>query len=189
MKKKILLIAVLSWSCLLVSAQQKIELYPHKPHRVEVLLRDNFKTEDNFLMNLPLTLSLTDKNILMVMIGNDTILDYKYSVWFFSEEFDFAELLKKDRNVSGSRMFKSQNRVLNKALLYHDKMRLYRPFDDGYEFVKKNAKPVLFEILNLPADKSLKISLQFYVAKPEKQCPYYFIAKCNPVEFEIIIKQ
>jgi hypothetical protein len=171
-----------------VSAQKKIELSLHKPYSTEIRLCDQNKKGDNFLLNLPITFSMIDKNVLLIMIGNDTELDNRQSVWMFSEEMNFARLQRKDRNVRASTTFKKKNPSCNPVLLYHKNMTLQRDFDDGYEIVKKNAKPIFLEIINRSSNQSLRFSLQFYVSKPYN-CPYFFVAKCQPVEFELIIKQ
>ena len=189
MKRGILLIGLLLWGSLWLTAQKKIELQAHKSQRVEVRLGDYNKTENDFLLNLPLTFSIINKNILVIMVGNDTVLDYEHSVWFFSEEMDFVdELMKGNRNVSAEKLFKKQNTVLSTVLMPYSKMTLYRTFDDGYEIVKKNAKPIFLQIPNLSSGETLKFSLQFYVAK-QAAVPYFFLAKCKPIEFELIIKQ
>ena len=186
MKRKIILIGLLLGSCILMTAQKKIELQPHKPQSVEVRLYDYNKGD--FLLTLPLTFSITDDNILFVMMGNDASLADERSVWLFSKEIDLAELMKKNRNVSAAKTFKKQNKTLKRTLPYHDKIILHRTFEDGYEIIKKNAKPVFFEILASPKE-TLNFSLQFYVTQPKSNYAHSFIAKCKPVEFELIIKK
>jgi hypothetical protein len=121
------------------------------------------------------------------MVGDDSTLGYERSVWFFSKDTDVAELMKRNRNVNVSKSFKNQNRVLSK-IVSTGKMRLYRNLEDGYEMVKKNAKPLFLEINNLSSNESLSFSLQFYVAQPDGNFPYVFIAKCKPIEIELILK-
>jgi len=171
-----------------LTAQKKIELQPNKPQSMEVRLCDYYKTEGDFLLNLPLTFSIINKNILVIMVGNDTVLDYERSVWVFSEEVDLADLMKANRNVSAEKVFKKQSAMFNTVLLPCDKMTLYRAFDNGYEVITKNAKPLFFEIQNLSPNQPIRFSLQFYVAKPNASFPYLFIATCKPIEFELIIK-
>jgi len=187
MKKKIILIGVLLGCCFWTTAQNKIELRQHEPYSMKVRLYDDSKTQNDFLLSLPLTFNLAEKNILIMMVGDDTPLSNGRSVWFFSDEMDFTELVKKDKNVGATKAFKNQNKVLNEVL-YHKKMMLHRPFDDDYEIVKKNVKPVFFEILDPAPDKPLTFSLQFYVSKPDANFPYFFIAKCDPINIELIIK-
>ena len=188
MKRGILLIGLLLGGALWLTAQTKIELPFHQTKYVEIRLSDNSKTTNDFLLNLPLAFKLTEKNLLLVMVGNDTLLNYGHSVWFFSEEMNFAQLMKKNHNVGAVKPFKKQNTVLKTICSSVEKMTLFRSFDDGYEIVKKNMKPVLFEILNPSSKEPIRFSLQFYVAKPDAAFPYFFIAKCKPVEFELIIK-
>jgi len=188
MKKGIILAGVLFGCCLWTMAQQKIELQAHKPYHTEVRLCDYHKTYNDFLLNLPLTFSITGNNILIIMVGNDTILNYEQSVWMFSEEISFADFAKKNRNVKALKPFEKQNKTLSPILLSYKYLKLHRPFDDGYEVVKKNAKPIFFEIVNPQPNKPLTLSLQFYVAKPSNNPAYLFIAKCKPVEIEIVIR-
>jgi len=187
MMKKIILFALLFGGGFCVSAQLKVDIAPNKPQKIEVRLCDYFKTQDNYLMNLPITFSITDKKILIIMVGNDVTLDYERSVWLFAKDTDLAELMKKNRNVNASKAFKNQNRILNK-FLSRGKMTYFRPLEDGYEVVKKNAKPVFFDISNLPPNAPITFSLQFYVTQPDSNFPCVFLAKCKPVEFELTIK-
>jgi hypothetical protein len=187
MMKKIILFAPLFWCCLWVSAQLKIEISPTKPQKVEVRLCDYFKATDNYLMNLPLTFSITDKKILIIMVGNDFTLDYERSVWLFAKDTDLAELMKKNHNVNASKTFKNQNRVLYK-FLSRGKMTYFRSFEDGYEVVKKNAKPVFFDISSLPPNVPITFSLQFYVTQPDSNFSCVFLARCKPIEIELTLK-
>ena len=93
MKKEIILIGLLFWNALWLTAQKKVELQPNKSQSMEVRLCD-YRSEDIFLLNLPLTFSIINKNILVVMVGNDALLDYERSVWGFSEEMNLADLMK-----------------------------------------------------------------------------------------------
>ena len=190
MIKKTILLALLCWSGLAVSAQYSIEIAPHKPARIDARLSDGDKARDNYLLNLPLTFSITDKNVLVVMMGDDASLNYERSVWLFSKDMAFADLQKKDRNVGAAKPFVKQNRTLNRFLSYHDKIRLFRPFEDGYEVVKKNAKPLFLEIMNLSnATETFLFALQFYVTQPDANYPAAFIAKCKPIQIELTIKK
>jgi len=190
MMKKFILIVLLIWSCSEAAAQYSIEIAPHKPKKIEARLIDGSKTTDNYLMNLPLTFSLTDKNVLIIMMGDDASLNYERSVWLFSKDIGFAELQKKDRNVGASKSFKNQNKTLNRFLPYHEKIRLFRPFEDGYEVIKKNVKPILLEITtSSSSSETFLFALQFYVTQPDANYPASFIAKCKPIQIELTIKK
>jgi hypothetical protein len=169
-------------------AQKKIELQAGKPYHTEVRLCDYYKSSNDFLLNLPLTFSITGKNILIIMVGNDTLLNYDQSVWLFSEEIRLADFVKKNRNVKAIKPIEKRNQTLHTVLLSYKNLKLYRPFDDGYEIVKKNTKPIFFEIINPVPNKPLTFSLQFYVAKPSTNSTYLLIAKCKPVEIELVVK-
>jgi len=169
-----------SWA----TAQQKISLRAPKQFRTQVYLYDD---NNNFLLTLPLTFSLTDKNILVMMMGNDTALLRNQSVWVFHSEMAFADLMKNDNNISASKSFLKKNTELNALLLPHRKVSLFRTMDDGYEVVKKIAKPILFEI-NETTSQPVIFYLQCYVAQKNSKYLYNFVAKCNPIEIELIIK-
>ena len=186
MIKKVILSILFLVLCVCVHAQYKVEVSPHKSQKIDVRLSDDFN-RGNYLMNLPLAFSISNKKVLIIMVGDDMPLYYDHSVWFFAKDIDLAELIKKNRNVSASKSFKKQNRVLNR-ISYHRKMTLYRAFEDGYEVVKKNAKPIFFEISNLAPNESISFSLQFYVAQPDTNFPYVLLAKCKPIDIELTIK-
>jgi len=122
------------------------------------------------------------------MIGDDASLYYDRSVWLFAKDTELAGLMKNNKNVSASKAFKNQNRMLNK-FTNSRKLTFFRPFEDGYEVVKKNAKPVFFDMSNVAPNETLTFTLQFYVAQPDNNYPYVFMAKCKPVEIELTIKQ
>ena len=164
-------------------AQKKIVLQSPKMQYTEVHLYDD---ENSFLLTLPLTFSMSNKNILMMMVGHDTELGGNQAVWLFSEIFSLDNMLKKDNNVSATKSFKSKNPELNPVLLPTRKVSLFRVFDDGYEIIKKNAKPVFFEIS--AGAQPVTFYLQFYVSKPDNKYPYVFFAKCKPIEIELNVK-
>jgi len=182
MKKGIILIGLMLWSCVFGAAQNKIELRSPRQQHTEVHLYDE---EEIFLLTLPLTFSLTDKNILIMMVGNDIKLMGGQTVWMFSQEMKSVDLEKSDRNVSVTKSFKNRNTKFYTVLMPHEKITIHREFDDGYEIVKKNAKPVFFKISE-SSSGSLRFYLQFYVAKSDSKYPYVFISGCNPIEVELI---
>ncbi|MCL2167639.1 MAG: hypothetical protein FWH59_00765 [Lentimicrobiaceae bacterium] len=184
MKKNIIILIILLWSCYDISAQKKIVLQSPKMQYVETQLYDE---ENNYILTLPLTFNMANKNILTVMVGGEGILSNNQSVCFFSNEMTVTDVMKKDKNMKATKTFIKKNSELNVILLPHRKVKLYRSFDDGYEIVKKNAKPVFFEI-NATPPQPTTFYLQFYVAKTEKKIPYILHAKCKPVEIELIIK-
>ena len=96
--------------------------------------------------------------------------------------------MKSNHNVNASKLFKKRNVEFYTVLVSHKKITLYRNFDNGYEIVVKNAKPVFFTIQDNASDK-LTFYLQFYVAKPDNKYPYVFIAKCKPIEIELTISK
>jgi hypothetical protein len=184
MKRTIILIGILMGYCWGGIAQNAIVIKSPKHLHSETHLYDE---NNNFLLSLPLTFNLTDKNILVIMVGNDTILNYNQTVWFFSKEICLADLKKKNSTVSATKTFLNQNNELNTVLLPHRKISLFRTFDDNYEVIKRNAKPLLLEI-NDPTATQITFYPQFYVAKPDAKFPYLLFAKCKVIEIELITK-
>jgi hypothetical protein len=182
-KKIFFLISILVLCSFWAVAQKKIVLTSPKMQYVETHLYDE---ENNYLLTLPLTFNQTNKNILSVMVGGDGVLLKNQTVCFFSEELSLNSLMKKDNNISATKTFIKSNPELSPILLPNRKVTLYRAFDDGYETVKKNAKPVFFEINN--PSQSVTFYLQFYVAKTEKKIPCVLVSKCKPIEIELITK-
>ena len=185
MKNKIIaVIGIIFWGCIWVTAQNKVELRSPKQKHTRTDLYDE---NNNFLLTLPLTFSITDKNILIVMIGDDIRISGKQTVWLFSDEIYLANLIKSNRNVSAIKSFKKRNKKFDTVLVPHRRIALHRKFDDGFEVIKKNAKPVFLNI-NDPSSDPLTFYLQFYVTKPDNKYPYVFFAKCKPIEIELIIE-
>jgi len=182
MKKFIILIGILLLCCLQLSAQKKIVLKTPKMQYVETHLYDE---EGNFLLTLPLTFSLSN-NILSMMTGHDTELGNNQAVWLFSEPVSLDNLMKKDSNVGATKSFKKNQSEFSVVLLPNRKISLYRAFDDGYEVIKKNAKPVFFEISSVT--QPIIFYLQFYISKPDNKISYVFFAKCKPIEIELNVK-
>jgi len=185
MKKSIVFASITLLCCTWATAQSKIRLQNPKQQRVEVYLYD--ENDDNFLFTLPLTFNITDKNVLVMMVGDDTRCVNGQSVWMFSENLSLSTLMKKNHNVSATKAFKQRNSELNTVLISHKKITLYRGFDDGCEIVVQNTKPVFFSIQEGTIG-TLTFYLQFYVAKSDSKYPYVFIAKCKPIEIELTIK-
>jgi len=172
-----------------VAAQQsimsyKIGLSSYEQQPLQVNLNDE---TNNFLLTLPLNFSMVDANTLAMMVGNDANLPAGQSVWLFSEEIALNTLMRMNRNVNAGNTFKGRNAMFEKMLVASKGVKLYRPFDDGYEMIKKNVKPVFFTVVN-PNSNMLELTLQLYVSKHEGNYPCFFIAKCRPVKIEINIK-
>jgi len=182
MKNLVGIIITLFLSCVWLTAQTKVVLHSPKQQHIETHLYDE---DDNFLLTLPLTFSITDKNILVMMVGNDVKLSGGQTVWMFSEETYLSDLTKSNRNVSATKSFKNRNTKMNTVLIPHRRITLHRAFDDGCEIIKNNAKPVFIN-LNDSSSNPQTFYLQFYVAKSDNKYPSVFIAKCKPIEIELI---
>ena len=185
MVKRFIVAGALLCCCIWVTAQQRIELHSPKQQHTQAYLYDD---KNNFLLTLPLTFNITDRNILIMMAGNDVRLADDYTVWMFSEEMKLADLMNNNRNVNAKQSFQRQNKDFKTVLAPHRQISLFREFDDGYETIKKNALPAFFEIKNPPSNQPITFFLQFYVAKIEFKTSYFFISKCNPIEVQLVIK-
>ena len=185
MKKGFAVVVITSFCCLWAAAQQKIELRSPKQQHTKMHLYDE---ANNFLLTLPLTFSMTDKDVLIMMVGNDIRLADKQSVWIFSEEMYLTDLEKNNRNVSVMKSFQNQNTEFKPVLLPHRQITIHREFDDGYQIIKKSAQSVFFRINDSSSNPQLTFYLQFYVAKTDSKYPYVFAAKCKPIEVELFIK-
>jgi len=181
MNKGIALTGWLLLSCVVgMNAQQKVELRTPK-QQADVRLYDE---DNNFLLTLPMTFSMTTQNILVVMLGNDKRLADEQSVWMFSEEMNLADFMRINRNVGATKSFKKQHAELNSLLTSQRKIKIHRKFDEGYEVILKNAKPVFLKI-DETASGQFSFYLQFYVATSNEKYPYVLTAKCKPVEIKM----
>ena len=184
MKKSIVFVGITLLCCTWAAAQSKVRLQNPKQQRIEVYLYDD--DNDNFLFTLPLTFSITDKNVLVMMVGDDTRFTNGQTVWMFSENLSLPVLMKKNKNVSASKAFKQRHSELNPVLITHKRITLFRNFDDGCETVIQNTKPVFFSIQE-SATGTLTFYLQFYVAKSDSKYPYILTAKCKLIEIELTL--
>lgn len=166
-------------------AQDKIELSlkNERQKRVELSLRDSDGGTE--ILKLPVTFHITDKNILIMIIGNDKFLKDNSTIWLFSSTTELKDLIKKNRNVSTIRKFKKSNTELNTFFKNNDNVMLYKVFENGYECVTRTPKAIFFSITDL--NQSLDLNFQFYVSNLDKKYRNILIAKCSPAKIQIKI--
>jgi hypothetical protein len=124
------------------------------------------------LVNLPVTFLLTNKNILIMLLGNDEPLASRKSVWLFESTQKVKKLLSLNKNVKVTKNFKKSTEDVEPFFKNSDgelQIALYKKsepvFDNGYEIIQRKIKPLFFEILN-NADE-VEFYLNFYVANTD----------------------
>ncbi|MDR1521463.1 MAG: hypothetical protein LBS28_01165 [Streptococcaceae bacterium] len=150
------------------------------------------------LVNLPVTFQLTNKNILIMLLGNDKSLalaDSRRSVWLFESTQKVKKLLNLNKNVKVTKDFKKSTE-LNPFFKTPDGIRqiaLYKKtgtvFDNGYEIIQGKIKPIIFEIFNNPEE--VKFYLNFYIAEIDTKNPYLqtLTAKAKAVTIKLKINK
>jgi hypothetical protein len=187
MKRLIIIAILLSGSLSLWSQRYEVKLQVDKPEKISLKLFSDIDGEK--LLDLPVTCQLTDKNNLVMIVGNGEYLQNDYCVWWFSSPKKLKYLMKSNKNISSTKKFKRRYSNLNMFYDISDnKMQYIRDyeFDNGYEIVSRNPKPVFFKI-----DKNAKeteLSLTLFVSKPDKKFRDLFFARAKTVELNIKIK-
>jgi len=166
-------------------SQEKVQLSINGENRQSINVSLYDSDGGDFLLKFPITFSITDKNILIMMLGNDEYLPNDYKVWIFNYPQNISELINQNRNVGGSKKFIRNNNELLSFLKSNDNIRIYKEFDNGYETIIKSPKPVFLRIIN--KSKLKEMEFQFYVTLNEKKYPDMFKAKCAPVKIRIQI--
>lgn len=140
-------------------------------------------TDGTKLLELPVTFQLINKDNLIILFGDGEELHNELSVWLFSPTMLLKDFLEKNKHVAAHKKFKKSNAELNR--FYDSKGCKYISkynFDDGYEIIKKNPKPVFFQV----TDSNIELYLYFYVTtKNKKSYMNEFIAKTKPVKITI----
>jgi hypothetical protein len=188
MKKLVCIVGIIClWNMkILAQDQYLVSLSSNSQQSLNLQLIDD-KNNDR-LFKLPVTFYLTKtdgRDILIMMLGDGSELLDEQTVWMFSSSISTTDLIKKNRNVSVNKVFKSLYPEFNTFFSNKADIVLYSGFDEGYEIIRKNPKPVFFQIYS---SKQITFNLHFYVATSEKKYPYMFRAKCVPVKINLVIK-
>jgi len=172
-------------------------LYSQTKHEVELVVGRTTELsipiisdiDGKKLLSLPVSFQFTDKDYLIIMLGNGTPLEKEQSVWLFSSQKSLKWLMEKDKNVSATKAFR--NRYFDLNLFFNNPSNnlqvfdRYR-FDSEYEVVKGNPRPVIFQVNK--DTKEISLFLTFYVSKPDKKFPNMLFAKAKIIELKIKIK-
>jgi len=175
-------ILLLTYTTLWAQKYEK-ELRVDKPEKFTLALVSD--SDGKKLTDLPVTLQLTNKNILIVMFGNGKYLQNNYCVWLFSPEITVKDFLEKNKNVAVSKEFKKSHIRLykfygGKGFEYIDKYN----FDNGYETIRRNPRPAFFQV----TDNTVELYLYFYVSATNKKTNLNeLITKTKPVKITIKI--
>lgn len=161
--KKLIFIAILLFVDLSLMAQKyevALQIGKQKKEFLELSNPDGKK-----MLKLPVTFQLIDKDNLVVMFGDGESLENDLWVWLFSRNIPLKEFLQKNKNVTANPKFKKANPEL--GVFYESKNFKHKyKFDDDYEIIKRNPKPVFFQITDNKEEKEL--SLYLYVSEPNK---------------------
>lgn len=179
-------LSVLSVFCLLsmscAFAQYNISLSEvQKQQQLEIGLHDEYG--GNKLLDLSLTFQITDKNVLIMLVGDGNRLPDNKTVCLFTERNKISDLQRVSPNILISKNFKNRYSAVL-PFFESNKMKLYKEFDDKCEIIKKNPKPIFFYLLDqekLPQT----INLQLYVAAEDDKNYQMLISKCVPVTIKI----
>ena len=152
----------------------------------EIGLKLYSNVDGKYLLDLSVTFQLTGANNLIMMLGNGKPLQNDHNIWLFSPAILLKNFLEKNKNVVAGKEFKNSNAQLNKFYAGNgfEYMSKYN-FDDGYETIKRNPKPVFFQV----TDNNIELYLYFYVSSPNKKNPNLneLTAKVKPVKVTIKI--
>ncbi|MDR2010213.1 MAG: hypothetical protein LBQ22_07005 [Bacteroidales bacterium] len=184
-KINIILITFLLFALKTITAQEKVTLSAggQKQQRITV---DLSGSEDNkLLLKLPITFQITDKNILIMILGDGNTFTGKRSVWLFSSEMPFETLQKNNLNVNADKHYKNKYKKFRTFFNSSEKIKLYKKFDNDYEIITANPKPVFFQLAE--NSKSIELNMEFYISQPGKKYPHWFIAKSRQVTIKINI--
>ena len=187
--KKLVVITILLLGSFTLSAQRyEVELQVDDTKNISLELFSEI--DGKKLLDLPVTLQLTNKNNLIILFGNGKSLQNEYHVWLFSKSVSLKKLVKSNKTIASTGEFKSRYDKFHSFCDISDGNMQYiqdYEFDNGYEIVSKNPKPTFFKI-----DKNAKkttLFLRLYVSKPTKKLQDLFFARAKMIEITIKINE
>jgi len=141
------------------------------------------------LLILPISFQFTDKGYLVMMLGDGNPLEKGQNVWLFSAQKTLKWLMTNNKNISATKEF--QNRFSDFNLFFNSPfngVQLFSgyKFDNDYEVISGNPKPVIFQVKE--DTKEISLFLTFYVSKPDKKNPCMLFTKAKIIELKIKIK-
>jgi len=150
-------------SCLYGATAQEISLNAQdsgNKQSVVVKLYDN--NTGGYLLDLPLTFHLNQKNILFMIVGDGNGTGAGNSVWMFDKTILLNDFLKQNKNVATAKTFNKQCVRLDSFFDQSENVEKYTFFDRGFEWVQASPKPVFFQVKD--PSKPVKLKLKFYTA-------------------------
>jgi hypothetical protein len=185
--KKQLLISIFFWGNFALWSQTRHEVELSMGYTKEISVQLISDIDGKELLALPISIQFTDKEYLVMMLGNGNSLEKEQSVWLFSSQKNIKWLMENNKNVSATKEFQSHYSDLsiffksNHAQLFSG----YK-FDNEYEVIKGNPKPVIFQINK--GVKEISLFLTFYVSKPDKKFSNMLFTKAKTIELKIKVK-
>ena len=155
----------------------------------ELLLPIISDIDSKNLLVLPVSFQFTDKNFLIMMLGNGNPLEQEQSVWLFAAQKKIKWLMETNKNISATKEFQSRYADLNvffNSLSNEIQLFAAHKFDNEYEVVKRSPKPVIFQVSK--DAKEIVLFLTFYVSKPDKKIADMLFTKAKVIELRIKIK-
>ena len=153
---------------------------------ITVKLYDN--NEGNYLLDLPLTFHLNRKNILFMIVGDETGTGSDNSVWMFDKPIQLNDFLKQNKNVVAAKTFKKQSIRLESFYEGSENVEKYTFFDRGFEWVQLSPKPVFFQVKD--PSKPVKLKLKFYVSSEQNDRTQALTSEAGIIKITInILKQ
>ena len=189
MKKRLFLLLVLFFGnfSLWSQAKYEVELAAGWTKELGMYIVSDLDGKELFI--LPVSLHLTDKGNLIMMLGNGNPLGKEQSLWLFSSQKNLKWLMANNKNVSATKEF--QNRFFELNIFFNtlsNNVQLFsgHKFDNDYEVVSGSPKPVIFQVK--PETKEMTLFLTFYVSKPDKKCSSMLFTKAKIIELKIKVK-
>jgi hypothetical protein len=188
MKKRLLLLILLFGNIALWSqTRHEVELVVGVTKELSLPLISDM--DGTNLLALPLSFQFTDKNYLVMMLGNGNPLEKEQSVWLFSSQKNVKWLIANNKNVSATKEF--QKRYFDMNVFFNslpNSVQLFNgyKFDNDYEVISKNPKAVIFQMNK--DTKEISLFLTFYVSKPDKKFANMLFTKAKIIEVKLKIK-
>ena len=188
-KKHLFLVLILFWGNFSLWSQTKYEVELAAGWTKELGMYIVSDLDGKELFILPVSLHLTDKGNLIMMLGNGNPLGKEQSLWLFSSQKNLKWLMANNKNVSATKEF--QNRFFELNIFFNtlsNNVQLFsgHKFDNDYEVVSGSPKPVIFQVK--PETKEMTLFLTFYVSKPDKKCSSMLFTKAKIIELKIKVK-
>lgn len=152
---------------------------------VSVKLYDN--NEGNYVLDLPLTFHISSNNILFMIVGDDNGISGENAVWMFDKTVPLNDFLKSNKQISASKTFKKQLNRLESFFSQSENIEKHTWFDNGFEFVQDNPKPVFFKVID--PSKPVVLKLRFYASSENNNRTQVLTSETGIAKITINIKK